>query len=318
MCRNRLWTDDDTAALKQIVDDNPEYYLDEIQEAMVGLTMKKWSCMQLWTKLTDKKHGLNYSLQVVTRIAGQRDEEERRRYMSAINTFALYPSMLLFLDETAKDRNSARRRRHWSLRNHTPEVSEVFRGSHGKRYSMLASCDWNGFVISSCQVVMREEDGTVDQEKFIEWVATKLVPVLGCYNRCEPRSLVILDNASIHHSDDVVQLIEATGAKIIYLSPYSPDLNPIELMFGEYKASLKRHHTKHWADAHLLGLYSMTPKHARGYFRKCLIPQCDKFKTELEEEEPVLCLAGGVLAYQQITNAALVLTAVALCYSSNK
>jgi DDE superfamily endonuclease len=116
---------------------------------------------------------------------------------------------------------------------------------------------------------VREEDGTVDQEKFMEWVATKLVPVLGCYNRCEPRSLVILDNASIHHSDDVVQLIEATGAKIIYLSPYSPDLNLIEHMFGEYKAALKCHHTKHWADAHLLGLYSVTPNYARGYFRKC-------------------------------------------------
>jgi hypothetical protein len=106
MCRHRLWTDDNTAALKQIVDDNPEYSLDEIQEAMLGLTMKKWSCMQLWTKLTDKKHGLNYSMQVVTRITGQQDEEERQ-YMSAINTFALHPSMLHFFNEIEKDRNSA-------------------------------------------------------------------------------------------------------------------------------------------------------------------------------------------------------------------
>jgi DDE superfamily endonuclease len=303
-----LWTNDDTISLQQIVDDHSYYYLDEIHMAMLGMTGKKFSCSLLWSRLTDKKSGLNYSLQVVTRIAGQRDEDEWRQYTMAISTFALHPSMLLFLDETAKYRNSAQRHRHWSLRNCTPIVSELFCGSHGKQYSMLASCDWNGFVISSCQDVLREEDGTADQEKFTDWVETKLVPVLGSYEQCEPRSLVILDNASIHHSDEIVALIESTGAKVMYLPPYSPDLNPNELMFGEYKAALKRHHNKHWADAHMLGLYTVKPEHARGYFRKCMIPQCEKFNTEEEEKEAseaASCIGGVLAAHQQMMNAAL-------------
>ena len=64
--------------------------------------------------------------------------------------------------------------------------------------------------------------------------------VLGDYAKGEPRSVVVLDNASVHHSEYVVHVITTAGAKVIYTAPYSPDLNPIELMFGQNKASLKR------------------------------------------------------------------------------
>ena len=47
-----------------------------------------------------------------------------------------------------------------------------------------------------------------------------------------PNSIVILDNESIHHAGDSVQLIESIGALVIFLPPYSPDMNPIEEMFS--------------------------------------------------------------------------------------
>ena len=81
--------------------------------------------------------------------------------------------------------------------------------------------------------------GTVDGEYFVQWVRKKLCPVLGNYERGEPRSVVVLDNASIHHSDEMVDLIHATGAVIIYSAPYSPTLNPIENYFSMYKKYLK-------------------------------------------------------------------------------
>ena len=92
----------------------------------------------------------------------------------------------------------------------------------------------------------REKDATsgrsktVDTERFIEWVENRLLPVLGRYEKGEARSVVILDNASIHHDDEIVDLIESTGARVIYTAPYSPDLNPIEFMFGQYKKGLQR------------------------------------------------------------------------------
>ena len=73
----------------------------------------------------------------------------------------------------------------------------------------------------------REKDATsgrsktVDTKRFIEWVENRLLPVLGRYEKGEARSVVILDNASIHHDDEIVDLIESTGARVIYTAPYS-------------------------------------------------------------------------------------------------
>ena len=52
-------------------------------------------------------------------------------------------------------------------------------------------------------------------------------------------SVVIMDNASIHHTENNVQLIENTDAKRLFLPPYSPDLNPLEPVFSKVKAILK-------------------------------------------------------------------------------
>uniref|UniRef100_A0A1X7UKH8 Tc1-like transposase DDE domain-containing protein n=1 Tax=Amphimedon queenslandica TaxID=400682 RepID=A0A1X7UKH8_AMPQE len=49
-----------------------------------------------------------------------------------------------------------------------------------------------------------------------------------------------MDNASIHHVDEVIDKIESTGAIVQFLPPYSPDLNPIEEAFSKVKANLKK------------------------------------------------------------------------------
>jgi transposase len=65
------------------------------------------------------------------------------------------------------------------------------------------------------------------------FVETQLVPVL------KPGDIVIWDNLKAHFSAAVVQAIEATGARVEYLPPYSPDLNPIELLWSKAKDFLK-------------------------------------------------------------------------------
>ena len=52
-------------------------------------------------------------------------------------------------------------------------------------------------------------------------------------------SVVIMDNASIHHIEGISELIKSVGAFLIYLPPYSPDLNPIEELFSSVKSYLK-------------------------------------------------------------------------------
>jgi hypothetical protein len=81
----------------------------------------------------------------------------------------------------------------------------------------------------------------------------------------------------------VVHAITTTGAKVIYTAPYSPDLNPIELMFGQYKAALKRNTKLPWAQAHLLGLMSVKPRNARNYCRKCRVPGCEEIELAVDD-----------------------------------
>ena len=76
-------------------------------------------------------------------------------------------------------------------------------------------------------------------ERFEYFVRTCLLPILLPYNGINPHSIVIMDNAAIHHVCPVVRLIQSTGAKLVFLPPYSPDLNPLEPVFGKVKQILK-------------------------------------------------------------------------------
>jgi transposase len=89
-----------------------------------------------------------------------------------------------------------------------------------------------------------------------------------------------MDNASIHISGEIEALIESVGAKVVYLPPYSPDLNPIELMFGHYKKYLKRHRRTQpdWVEAHIHALYSVDARTARSFFRHSKVPKCERIQ----------------------------------------
>ena len=105
----------------------------------------------------------------------------------------------------------------------------------------------------------------------MEHIRDKLVPVLGNFWRKEQRSVVIMDNCSIHMDPRVKELIEGAGAVIIYSAPYSPELIPIEYMFSTWKAYLKRHHlafTRDWYTVHMSALASFTPQQGLHFFRK--------------------------------------------------
>ena len=82
--------------------------------------------------------------------------------------------------------------------------------------------------------------GTVNGEKFVQFITEYLLPILMPFNYINPRSVVIMDNASIHHVDDVTDLIERQcGAKLCFLLPYSPDLMHAEGVFSQVKSIMK-------------------------------------------------------------------------------
>jgi DDE superfamily endonuclease len=268
-------------------------------------------------------------LQVVTDKALQQDENERSRYRykAALSAVLVRPEMVVFIDESHKDKNAARRRRWWSRRGLTPVRRSTFSGNRATRYTFLAACDINGFILSACDTVRRgntrEEEadptmGTIDSGRFELWVTNKLVPILGSYQNLEARSVVVLDNASIHHSPEVIQLIQGAGATILYMAPYSPDLNPIELMFGHYKRSLHRiGNSVNWFQAHVRAMEQVTAPIARSFFRHAQIPGCEHFEridddTAREPKSLFLFIAGVQLLWQQAENDQRLIESVAL------
>ena len=76
-------------------------------------------------------------------------------------------------------------------------------------------------------------EGPMDGEMFLAWVRQGLVPTL------QPDELVILDNLATHKVAGVRPAIEAAGARLLYLPPYSPDFNPIENLWSQVKAILR-------------------------------------------------------------------------------
>ena len=77
-------------------------------------------------------------------------------------------------------------------------------------------------------------DGPMNGETFRAWIEQFLVPTL------KPGEIVIMDNLPSHKVTGISDAIEATGARLRYLPPYSPDLNPIEQVFAKLKALLRK------------------------------------------------------------------------------
>ena len=109
-------------------------------------------------------------------------------------------------------------------------------------------------------------EGPTDTEVFRAYVQGVLSPAL------RRGDVVILDNLSPHKSDGTLELIRERGAQVQFLPAYSPDLNPIEMMWSKVKTSLRRAEARTQATlnrAVAAALASVTAQDARNWFAHC-------------------------------------------------
>lgn len=109
-------------------------------------------------------------------------------------------------------------------------------------------------------------EGATDADAFVTWTEQMLVPSLGAGD------IVVMDNLSSHKSVRVRQLIEKAGATLLYLPPYSPDLNPIEKMWSKIKALLrgaKARTQESLQESVAAALSAISRADIEGWFRHC-------------------------------------------------
>jgi transposase len=137
----------------------------------------------------------------------------------------LDPTRLVFIDET------------WAKTNMTRTHGRAPRGErlvakipHGRWQTLTFLAALRSDRIDAPCVI----DGPINGESFLAYVEQVLVPTL------KPGDIVIIDNLGSHKGKAVRRAIRAAGAKLFFLPPYSPDLNPIEQVFAKLKTLLRK------------------------------------------------------------------------------
>lgn len=109
-------------------------------------------------------------------------------------------------------------------------------------------------------------EGSVNGDIFLHYLRHFLVPQL------KPGQYVIMDNVAFHKMKAVKDIIERCGAKVVYLPPYSPDFNPIELMWSKLKSSLRKTAARckqTFQKAMQNAFISIQPSDLAGWFKHC-------------------------------------------------
>jgi len=111
-------------------------------------------------------------------------------------------------------------------------------------------------------------DGPMDRVCFEAYVAQVLIPALA------PGSIVVMDNLAAHKSPAIAQMLHAAGLQLWYLPPYSPDFNPIELMWSKIKAALrsaKARTQEALLEAIAQSLETITPERSQNFVRHSIV-----------------------------------------------
>lgn len=164
---------------------------------------------------------------------------------------------MVFLDET------------WAKTNMTRPRGRALRGQrlvchapfgHWKTTTFLAGLRLSGLT---APLVI---DGAVNGAVFLSYIQQHLAPMLNAGD------ILIMDNLASHKVPGVREAVEARGARILYLPPYSPDLNPIELVFSKFKRLLRSAECRSvetlWDTCGQL-LDRFSPSECANYFRHC-------------------------------------------------
>lgn len=223
------WPDDVLERVEAYCKEHPTFYLEELKEFLED-TFPELKNVSLPTICRALNFDLKLTRKVLTKAAREAAPLEIRTYQAKLRAIYHYPSQLVFIDETSKDGRHAYRRYARSKQGTKAVVKLPF--SRGKRVSVLAALNVSGFI------GWESTRGTFTRKKFHDAFGRKVIPKLNPWPL--PNSIVIMDNAKIHMYKELESAIHQTGARLLFLPPYAPQLNPIEVCFGRLKRWIQK------------------------------------------------------------------------------
>jgi transposase len=188
-------------------------------------------------------------------VASERDDKARKKFRKLTGAFE--SGHYIFLDEMGSNLSLTRR---YGRAAPGERVRDQVPGDRGGNLSTIGAIGLDG-IRTGLSV-----PGAIDGETMLFFVEELLVPTL------TRGDIVLMDNASIHKLDDIEDAIEAAGAGLLFLPPYSPDLNPIEHAWSKVKArlrALKPRTPPALLDALVTAFAAITPQDLQGWFRHC-------------------------------------------------
>jgi transposase len=236
--------------LDRMIQQHPDASLEELRQ----LTAHSCSIMAVQRAVVRLGYGLKKTLSASEQ---KRPDIARRRNQWRAGPLGLDGRGLVFVDESSAKTNMTRLRGR-ALRGR--RVISYAPHGHWSTTTMIGSIRLDG--ATSCLAI----DGATSSEVWREYVRQVLCPTL------RRGDIVIVDNLAAHKDLQGQRLIEDCGAQLMFLPPYSPDLNPIENMWSKIKAHLRKAEARSYErliEAIGQAFAAITAKDAQGYFFSC-------------------------------------------------
>ena len=223
----RILTEQQELLVIGLLLDAPTLYLSEVCQTVLRITGVQVSPPTICRII----HRNGLTRKKVQQIALQRSSVYRGDFMADVQWFS--PDKFVWVDETGCNKKDQIRRCGYALRGEYPVYHRFLH--RGQRISAITALSADGVI------ALELTKGTVDGSKFVDFIRGKLIAEVQPFDGENTRSILVLDNCSVHHVQEVSELLDEAGILHFFLPPYSPDFNPAEEMFSYIKYYLKNH-----------------------------------------------------------------------------
>jgi transposase len=247
-------------ALEKLLEGRRDAFLAELREEVLehlGVDVSRSTLSRVLRKLRQSRKKKSRHA-----AEGDEDEVQERALEYLVEVSAVHADNLVTLDEIGMMLNLSRDHG-WAPVGERVHESVLFHG--GGRHTLLAAMDSAGLMT---EILF---EGYLNTELWRLFVRDYLVREL------HSEHVVLLDNLQIHKDRLAEQMIQKTGARLLFLPPYCPELNPIELCWSKFKGLIRSRKPRSFDElvaAVCWATPQITAKDARGWYRHCGFWEC--------------------------------------------